>query len=262
MKTCSKCDKAKPFEAFPRTKTGHKGQCQACRNSAARERYRTDEARREKQKANSARYSGKGDPAARHAFLDRTREDRRRRKAEYRRKAGVLSLEQKRSAAAARKAEIEAARVERAYKLPHAAHVSAWKRAKPGAHFAHQYRNNAEFNAKQKLRAQLRKLRFKDHDLQRLMALNLKAGRFAKGWKELLGYTAEELVDHLKRTLPKRCKWEQFLSGELHIDHITPRAAFDLTDLDEVRACWSLGNLRLLPAAVNLAKAARIDVLL
>lgn len=87
-------------------------------------------------------------------------------------------------------------------------------------------------------------------------------GRFSAKWRALLGYTMAELVAHLQRTLPKRCRWEQFLSGELHIDHITPRAAFDLTDLNEVRACWSLGNLRLLCKHKNLAKGSRVEVLI
>lgn len=112
------------------------------------------------------------------------------------------------------------------------------------------------------MRSRLRKLATKDSDIARLMAVNLKAGRFGKGWAQILGYTMAELVAHLRRTLPKGAKWEQFLAGDLHIDHITPRAAFDLTNADEVRACWSLGNLRLLEADKNRAKAARIEVLL
>lgn len=107
----------------------------------------------------------------------------------------------------------------------------------------------------------MRKLVAADTDLQQHLAWSVKRGRFTVKWQQILGYSMRELVEHLMRTLPKGAKWEQFIEGELHIDHITPRAAFDLTRVEEVRACWSLGNLRLLPAEQNMRKGSRVEVL-
>jgi hypothetical protein len=265
MKTCSKCGIQKPFDEFAKDRThadGMRCQCKECVRGKARDKYKTDEAYRERCIAHAAANRGGKDPVAHQAWLDRTRADRMARKAEYRRKAGAQTIDQIAADKAKRAAEKIRSKAERASRKPHNAHWRAWKLAKPGAYFVHRYRNDAAFNARQKIRARVRKMAAADSDIQRLMAVNVKAGRFAKGWSELLGYTMNELVAHLHRTLPRGAKWEQFLSGELHIDHITPRAAFDLTDIDEVRACWSLGNLRLLEAHKNRAKAAHIEVLL
>lgn len=260
MKTCSTCKESKAFAAFHRDSSKHDGyraECAACKQAKQREKYRADEAHRERIKAATRRSVPRPGTPERQAWLDSTREQRKAYKAARRRKAGSLTIQQIAERKATREAQ-ESGR--RAMKL-HSAHVAAWKQAKPGAEWAHRYRNDAEFNAREKVRARLRKT-VADADLWRHLASELKAARFNAKWSALLGYTMSELVSHLQRTLPDGAKWEQFLDGELHIDHITPRAAFDLTDIDEVRACWSLGNLRLLRARDNLAKADRIEVLL
>jgi len=80
-------------------------------------------------------------------------------------------------------------------------------------------------------------------------------------WESLVGYTLTDLVKRLKRTMPKGWTWDDFMAGRLHIDHKTPLSAFNFTgenDLDFRRA-WALSNLRLLPAAENLAKSDMID---
>jgi len=52
--------------------------------------------------------------------------------------------------------------------------------------------------------------------------------------------------------------WEKFMNGEIHIDHIIPKAAFDLSDFDQWRICWGLPNLRPLWAKDNLEKKDKI----
>lgn len=76
-------------------------------------------------------------------------------------------------------------------------------------------------------------------------------------WKNLVGYTTDELEIHLKKRIPDGYKWEDFLSGALHIDHVIPLSAFNFereTDADFQRA-WALKNLQLLPAKENLLKS-------
>lgn len=55
---------------------------------------------------------------------------------------------------------------------------------------------------------------------------------------------------------------EDLGSGRIHIDHIVPKSSFDVTDPAELRACWSLANLRPVPAVVNLRKGAKRESLL
>lgn len=199
------------------------------------------------------------------AYLEKTRERRKQYKAKRRREAGAMPLQEVRAAAEKRLAEAskarEAARVERARESLHCAHVAQWRKSRSGAAWSHEYRTNPEFNAREKVRARLRKLTA-DSDLQRHLACGVKSRRWNAQWSELLGYSLEQLVLHLRRTLPKGWAWDAFLSGELHIDHITPRSAFNLNDAADVRRCWCLSNLRLLPAKENMRKGARIEVLL
>ena len=127
--------------------------------------------------------------------------------------------------------------------------------------WSHRYRTDPEFNAREKVRARLRKF-VADTDLQQHLASEAKRGRWPTKWAALLGYTLSDLVKHLQRTLPNGASWDDFVDGALHIDHITPRAMFDLTSIDDVRRCWCLSNLRLLPAVENMRKGARVECLL
>lgn len=142
------------------------------------------------------------------------------------------------------------------------AHVSAWKKACPAAVWVHRYRTDVEFNMREKMRARMRKVLAADMRLGRDMSSNVKARRWPEQWTLALGYTLDELIKHLHRTLPKRMTWSDFLAGSLHIDHIVPRASFDCTDPADLRACWALSNLRLLPASDNQRKGAAKLVLL
>lgn len=96
-----------------------------------------------------------------------------------------------------------------------------------------------------------------------LVHASLKARGSAKSarWEALVGYTLDDLVKRLKRTMPKGWTWDDFMAGRLHIEHKTPLSAFNFTsenDLDFRRA-WALSNLRLLPAAENIAKGDTVD---
>ena len=79
-----------------------------------------------------------------------------------------------------------------------------------------------------------------------------KAGR---RWSALVGYTADQLEDHIKR---------QFLPGMSmenrhlwHIDHITPLSSFKYTSVndEDFKAAWSLTNLRPIWAKDNQRKS-------
>lgn len=89
---------------------------------------------------------------------------------------------------------------------------------------------------------------------------SLKDGKNGAHWENLVGYTVDELVEHLKASIPKGYTWQSFLSGELGIDHIVPKRAFAFKSAEdpEFKECWSLYNLRLLSPKGNSIKHDKI----
>lgn len=79
-------------------------------------------------------------------------------------------------------------------------------------------------------------------------------------WEDLVGYTCEDLIRRLKKTMPTGYTWQDLLQGKLHIDHIIPVSAHNYTKPEHLdfKRCWTLKNLRLLPAKENMAKNAKI----
>lgn len=84
-----------------------------------------------------------------------------------------------------------------------------------------------------------------------------KAGRKTV---DILGYSMECLERHLKKTMPAGATWNDYLSGDLHIDHIVPVSAFNFSSPDDhdFLRCFALENLRLIPAEENLRKSAKL----
>lgn len=90
---------------------------------------------------------------------------------------------------------------------------------------------------------------------------SLKGNKAGRHWEDLVGYTLEDLVKRLKRTMPEGYTWKDFLEGRLQVDHIIPKSAFNYTEPGHIdfQRCWALGNLRLLPAKENLEKYDRLE---
>lgn len=74
-----------------------------------------------------------------------------------------------------------------------------------------------------------------------------------------IGYTPAELKHRLEQTMPAGATWDDFMSGDLHIDHIRPVASFDLLDESQLIECYSLGNLQLLWAYDNISKGSHYE---
>lgn len=85
----------------------------------------------------------------------------------------------------------------------------------------------------------------------------MKGAKAGRRWESLVGYTVNDLLMHLERQLPRGYSMADFGNGRLHIDHIIPKSTFDVTNPEELRACWALSNLRPLPAKANMRKGAR-----
>jgi len=93
------------------------------------------------------------------------------------------------------------------------------------------------------------------------MGVSLKGQKKGRSWEKLAGYSCDELMVRLKKTMPKGYTWDDFMNGGLEIDHIIPQAAFNISsdkDLDFKR-CWDIKNLQLLPKRKNRQKGSKIQ---
>jgi len=79
---------------------------------------------------------------------------------------------------------------------------------------------------------------------------------------DLLGYSREDLVDRLKKTLTDDFTWEDFALSptKFHIDHIIPRNNYKNNEEEYLKKCWNLRNLRLITAEKNYAREHDIDM--
>jgi len=98
-------------------------------------------------------------------------------------------------------------------------------------------------------------------NISRRIAFTLKGKKGGRHWEDIVGYSVEQLIFRLKKTMPKGYTWDDYLNGELHIDHKIPIAVFNYETPDDLdfKKCWALKNLQLLPAGKNLSKGAKID---
>jgi hypothetical protein len=86
---------------------------------------------------------------------------------------------------------------------------------------------------------------------------NARKGDASKSARERvelnLGCSGEELVAYLETT-----KVEGKDYTDVHVDHIIPCSAFDLSIPENQRKCFHYTNLQLLPAHENLQKSNKI----
>lgn len=127
--------------------------------------------------------------------------------------------------------------------------------------FRIRYRLDSEFNTYQRMRRQLKKFLYND-GVTELIRYGLNNNTESTRAEELLGYTIGELRMHIERQFTKGMNWNKFMKGEIHIDHIHPKASFDLSDQEQWIICWSLPNLRPLWAKENRVKSAKVMTLL
>ena len=71
--------------------------------------------------------------------------------------------------------------------------------------------------------------------------------------EELLGYTVEELKNHLESLFKEGMTWENH--GKWHIDHRIPQSYF--TSIDQINECFALDNLKPEWAEWNMSKGNR-----
>lgn len=74
----------------------------------------------------------------------------------------------------------------------------------------------------------------------------------------ILGYTIEELMNHLEKQFTEGMTWDNY--GEWHVDHKIPMASFNFetTEDREFKLCWCLENLQPLWGPDNLSKGTKL----
>jgi hypothetical protein len=75
---------------------------------------------------------------------------------------------------------------------------------------------------------------------------------------EVLKYTPEELINHLKKQFTDGMTWDNY--GQWHVDHVMPISVHDIQEIgdDEFMRCWSLSNLQPMWGDENIRKSNKI----
>ena len=96
--------------------------------------------------------------------------------------------------------------------------------------------------------------RLKDIRRKQLLHFIKRVGGTKTGkTEELLGYTAEELKNHLESLFKEGMTWEN--QGKWHIDHRIPQSYF--TSIDQINECFALDNLKPEWGEWNMSKGNR-----
>ena len=101
-----------------------------------------------------------------------------------------------------------------------------------------------------------------NQNMSRAINLSLKKNNLSKNgrhWEDLVGYTSQELRDHLEKQFSQGMTWEY--RSKWHIDHIVPKSSFKIKEVgdSEFMKCWGLENLQPLWAIDNIRKKDRLD---
>lgn len=121
------------------------------------------------------------------------------------------------------------------------------------------YRLDPDFNVRRKIARQMRK-KAPGGRLTCLMLGAIARNGDSPSIQKLLGYSIEDLKNHLESGFKDGMSWDAFLDGYIHIDHVIPQAMFNLDDSKQFLECWSLNNLQPLWAKDNLAKGSKVPI--
>ncbi|MBA7590401.1 hypothetical protein ES708_32519 [subsurface metagenome] len=98
-------------------------------------------------------------------------------------------------------------------------------------------------------------------DMSTVIRRSLKGNKNGHHWETLVGYTCNDLIKHLRRTIPKDYNWNDYIKGILELDHIIPISVFNFKKPEDYdfKRCWALTNLRLLPKSENRIKRNKLE---
>lgn len=87
-----------------------------------------------------------------------------------------------------------------------------------------------------------------------IVALRKHKGKKQASLVELVGCNLEQLKLHIENQFTNTMNWQEFFNGNIVIDHIKPCCSFDLTKLEEQKACFHYTNLQPLWEKDNRSK--------
>lgn len=87
----------------------------------------------------------------------------------------------------------------------------------------------------------------------------LKNNKKGHHWENLVGYTANDLMNHLEKQFKEGMTWNNY--GEWHVDHKIPMSVFNYTkpEHEDFKRCWALKNLQPLWAIDNITKHNKLE---
>jgi len=91
--------------------------------------------------------------------------------------------------------------------------------------------------------------------------LKKKGTKKKQKWETLVGYTCEELCEHLESKFVGEMRWENYGINGWEIDHIYPKSKFVYESCDDpgFKECWALNNIQPLWCFENRRKNASIS---
>jgi len=126
-----------------------------------------------------------------------------------------------------------------------------WSYCKECEHYFDRKRRLKRSDAKYKIRM----------SIGRSIRRHIQNGKDNKHCEDILGYTFEELKQHLESLFQKGMNWDNYGFYGWHIDHKLPISSFnfEFTTDEEFKECWGLNNLQPLWAKDNLSKGAKLN---
>jgi hypothetical protein len=87
----------------------------------------------------------------------------------------------------------------------------------------------------------------------------LKGRKVWRKWEALVGYTIEDLMEHLEEQFDDNMSWDNY-GSYWWIDHIKPVSKFNYKEPEEkeFKECWSLNNLQPLEKIINIKKSNKV----
>lgn len=84
---------------------------------------------------------------------------------------------------------------------------------------------------------------------------SLKHNKGGSHWEDLVGYTLQELREHLEKQFDDKMNWDNYASYWT-LDHIIPKSWYIYTKSKDIgfKLCWALENLQPLEAKENIRK--------
>ena len=97
-----------------------------------------------------------------------------------------------------------------------------------------------------------------DYNLSAILRRVLGKKKGGRSLKELIGYTLQDLIQHIEKQFDEKMNWENY-GSYWHLDHKIPKSWFkyETAEDEEFKRCWGLTNLQPLEGGKNYSKGNR-----